>query len=75
MKNRLEKIKKIYKISKEDEDKSNEDKNKSMAKKIMSIPKDSLISIICIILKENEDIKNAIYDKIFLEEKKLDDLA
>ena len=51
MKNRLEKIKKIYKISKEDEDKSNEDKNKSMAKKIMSIPKDSLISIICIILK------------------------
>ena len=75
MKNRLEKIKKIYKISKEDEDKSNEDKNKSMAKKIMSIPKDSLISIIWVILEENEDIKDAIYDKIFLEEKKLDDLA
>ena len=70
MKSRLQNIKKIYKISKEDND-----KDISMAKKIMSIPKDSLISIICIILKENEDIKDAIYDKVFLEEKKLDDLA
>ena len=70
MKSRLQNIKKIYKISKEDND-----KDISMAKKIMSIPKDSLISIICIILKENEDIRDAIYDKVFLEEKKLDDLA
>jgi hypothetical protein len=73
MKKRVNKIQELYKAALEESDSS--DKEISFAKKLMSMPKDIIVKIICIILNDDESIKDDVYNKVFKKEQKLEDLA
>jgi hypothetical protein len=68
---RFNNLKFLYKKSSEDE----ETKEEGIAKKLLRMPIEKLSIILEILLKENEDLRNNIYNSVYKSSDKLDDLA
>ena len=51
------------------------DKKDQIAKKLLRMATDELSLILEIILKENEDVRNNVYNSVYKSNDKLDDLA
>lgn len=68
---RYNKILNYFKKASED----NGEREDNFAKKLLSLPKKRLAAIISLVLKEDEEVRDMVYESTYKSEAKLEDLA